>query len=203
MTGNWGTIVVAAVVVVFVAASKLVAIRVRSRYRRTRDDRLAELAAIDGWRVVDAAAYRFFTSGPPPRAWTLVQQLRLDARSPVSVGCWLFATAGNAAGVLARVPSLYSLGLAAVAILLLVLPHAIRQRRRARVVALRAERVEGPAMFDKGYAFAAAATPALPDARGLKITVPWTAARALVDRRGSVELLVLVDGKAGQAIALR
>jgi hypothetical protein len=97
----------------------------------------------------------------------------------------------------------YSVGLAAAGILFYALPHAVRMRRDARVVRLRAERVDGPVLFGTGYAYPAAAVAELPNAAGFKITVPWRRARALVDAHGSVDLLVVVEGKTGRAIGVR
>jgi hypothetical protein len=200
---NWGAIAVAVLGIGFLLGGRIIAVVVKARYARGRSGRTAAAAELDGWQVVDASDYRFFAASAPPRRWTLRQQLAADVRSPVALAFWSVALAGNAVGFALQRPALYCLGLAAAGILVYALPHTLRMRRDARVVRLRATRIDGPALFGTGYAVPAAAVADLPNPVGFKITVPWVRARTIVDQQGSVELLVVVEGKSGRAIGLR
>ena len=201
--GGWPALVPGVIVAAYFTASKLGAMRVRRRYRRTGDDGLTALTQRDGWHVTDEPAYRFFSAQPPPRRWTVRQQLALDLRSPVSIAFWLFATAGTAAALALHVPALLALGLPAAGILAFALPTTLRFRRGARVATVRTARVDDPAMFARAYAHVDAATADVPVVRNLKLLVPWTPVRALIDRHGSAEMLVLLDRGGGQAIGVR
>nr|HEX4313624.1 hypothetical protein [Kofleriaceae bacterium] len=203
MTAGWGALATGVIVAVFFTASKIGAYRARRRYRVTQADGLGSLPEVDGWHVVDEAAYRFYSASEPPRAWSVGRQLARDVRSPVAIAFWLLATAGTATALALQIPALLGLCLPAAGILGFTIPASIRERRAGRVTVLAVDRLDDPAMFSRAYAYPAAATTAVPRAHALKLLVPWTQVRALIDRHGAAEVLVLTQGTSGTALAVR
>jgi hypothetical protein len=193
---NWAGLVVAALGVVFVASWKITSYREKTRFARGERKQLADLPERDGWHAFDERLYRFFAT-PAPRRWTLRQQLAVDLRHPAFVGALLILGLGLGAGytqhsIVAMAPGIMMLG-----ILGPMFMSTMRERRNARLVMVRLDRVDDPRFYRWAHAFGPGET---------RVIVPWLAAKSLLAAHRSIEVLAiqnLKDPKYANAIAVR
>lgn len=177
------------------------------RLRRWRGDggSVLKTTADDGWHPVATAPYVAVTSQPPPRHWSLLDQIKADMPTTWWAYGWILTSA-----VYVPFTGRWSLLIFVGVVTYLIVAGTltlIRVRRHGPTAIVTVDSIRGPRLMTYGVAvvnLARATIGKRGDGKN-RILVPWRACRLLLDRHGSVELLVLLDrhGRPVNTLAMR